>query len=161
MITVIEASPVGEAANLRNSWVMLDDAHTIVPLSRERILHTSPPRISLAIEPPNPYPGKSPFSLHCNSGKAFLTNQRVRLVLTSLVRTRLTECVAGFSTCGAQREFQVLFRSNNEPPGYARFSPHFWCKQLVRNIATGEWRRNTTTSHIFKNKDDVQGRWCL
>lgn len=84
MITVMEASPVGEAANLWNSWVMLDDARTIVPLSRERILHTSPPRISLAIEPPNPYPGKSPFSLNCNSGKAFLTNQRVRLLLTVL-----------------------------------------------------------------------------
>lgn len=81
IITMLEASPVGEAANLWSSWVMLDDAHTIVPLSREKILYTSPPRISLAIEPPNPYPGKAQFSLHCSSGKAFLTNQRVRLSL--------------------------------------------------------------------------------
>lgn len=79
-----DASLVGEAANLWSSWVMLDDARAIVPLSRERILYTSPPRISLAIEPPNPYPGKAQFSLHCNSGKAFLTNQRVRLFLTLL-----------------------------------------------------------------------------
>ena len=60
-----------------HSWVMLDDSHNFVPLPREKILFTSPPRTTLSLETPNSYPGKEPLAISCSSGTAYLTNQRV------------------------------------------------------------------------------------
>ena len=62
------------------SWVMLDDRKNFVPLPREKILFTSPPRTSLTLQTPNSYPGKEPLSIKCGSGTAFITNQRVSWV---------------------------------------------------------------------------------
>ena len=58
---------------------MLDDSKRFVPLPQEKILFTSPPRTTLALQTPNSYPGKEPLSLHSSGGTAFLTNQRVGL----------------------------------------------------------------------------------
>ncbi|MCJ1250135.1 hypothetical protein MMC30_007361 [Trapelia coarctata] len=60
-----------------DSWVMLDEHKGFVPLPRERILFTSPPRTTLSLQTPNSYPGKEPFSIHSPGGIAYLTNQRL------------------------------------------------------------------------------------
>lgn len=57
--------------------MMLDEAHRLVPLPREKVLFTSPPRTSLSLDTSNAYPGKEPLAISCSSGTAFLTNQRV------------------------------------------------------------------------------------
>ncbi|MCJ1416587.1 hypothetical protein MMC32_002925 [Xylographa parallela] len=59
------------------SWVMLDERKGFVPLPRERILFTSPPRTALALQTPNSYPGKTPVSINSSGGVAYLTNQRL------------------------------------------------------------------------------------
>lgn len=59
------------------NWVMLDDGNNFVPLPREKILFTSPPRTTLSLETPNSYPGKEPLAISCSSGTAYLTNQRL------------------------------------------------------------------------------------
>ncbi|KAA6411038.1 MAG: hypothetical protein FRX48_05349 [Lasallia pustulata] len=59
------------------NWVMLDETTGFVPLPKERILFTSPPRTTLAIQTPNSYPGKEPLAIHSSAGTAFLTNQRL------------------------------------------------------------------------------------
>lgn len=56
---------------------MLDDSKRFVPLPQEKILFTSPPRTTLALQTPNSYPGKEPLSLQSSGGTAFLTNQRL------------------------------------------------------------------------------------
>ena len=60
-----------------NSWVMLDESKNFVPLPKEKVLFTSPPRTTLALQTPNTYPGKTPLNLSSSGGVAFLTNQRV------------------------------------------------------------------------------------
>lgn len=67
-----------------HSWVMLDDGNNFVPLPREKILFTSPPRTTLSLETPNSYPGKEPLAISCSSGTAYLTNQRVSSTCTKL-----------------------------------------------------------------------------
>ncbi|KAK5053156.1 hypothetical protein LTR84_002130 [Exophiala bonariae] len=59
------------------NWVMLDGSQGFVRLPGERIIHTSSPRIALALTTPTTYPGNNPLSIHCNSGIAYLTNQRI------------------------------------------------------------------------------------
>ena len=59
---------------------MLDGPQSFVRLPREKVLFTSPPRTSLALQTPNSYPGKEPLSIKCSDGKAIITNQRVRLL---------------------------------------------------------------------------------
>ena len=75
------ATPNGLLSKLRarcNSWVMIDDATKgFVPLPREKILFTSPPRTTLSLSTPNKFPGKEPVNISCNGGIAFITNQRV------------------------------------------------------------------------------------
>ncbi|MCJ1356566.1 MAG: hypothetical protein MMC33_006561 [Icmadophila ericetorum] len=56
---------------------MLDNRKGFVPLPREKIIFTSPPRTALSLQTPNSYPGKEPFSLQSATGTAFLTNQRI------------------------------------------------------------------------------------
>ncbi|MCJ1463196.1 hypothetical protein MMC07_001801 [Pseudocyphellaria aurata] len=60
-----------------SGWVMLDDGHNFVPLPREKVLFTSPPRTTLSLETPNSYPGKEPLAISCSNGTAYLTNQRL------------------------------------------------------------------------------------
>ncbi|KAI4288454.1 MAG: hypothetical protein L6R35_002283 [Caloplaca aegaea] len=59
------------------NWVMLDSSQRFVPLPREQIHFTSPPRTTLSLQTPNSYPGKEPLSITSNSGTAYVTNQRV------------------------------------------------------------------------------------
>ncbi|KIV97858.1 hypothetical protein PV10_01562 [Exophiala mesophila] len=59
------------------NWVMLDGQQGFVPLPNERIVHKSSPRIALSITTPGAYPANNPVDIHCNSGVAYLTNQRV------------------------------------------------------------------------------------
>ena len=66
------------------SWVMLDENQDFVPLAKEKVLFTSPPRTTLTLQTPNTYPGKS-YHLGSNGGVAFLTNQRVTLLSPSTV----------------------------------------------------------------------------
>lgn len=73
---------------LCHSWVMLDDGHNFVPLPREKVLFTSPPRTTLSLETSNSYPGKEPLAISCSGGTAYLTNQRVSPMLTKLRSTR-------------------------------------------------------------------------
>lgn len=70
-----------------HSWVMLDDGHNFVPLPREKILFTSPPRTTLSLETSNSYPGKEPLAISCSGGTAYLTNQRVSPMRTKLWST--------------------------------------------------------------------------
>ncbi|MCJ1472149.1 hypothetical protein MMC13_000796 [Lambiella insularis] len=56
---------------------MLDQQRGFVPLPRERVLFTSPPRTALALHTPNTYPGKAPLSIKSSGGVAYLTNQRL------------------------------------------------------------------------------------
>lgn len=50
---------------------------TFIPLPNERLLRTSPPRISLSITTPKAYPGNSSVSISSPSGIVYLTNQRI------------------------------------------------------------------------------------
>ena len=64
------------------SWVMLDENQNFVPLPKEKVLFTSPPRTTLTLQTPNSYPGKNPWNASSSGGVAFLTNQRVRLTFS-------------------------------------------------------------------------------
>ncbi|KZF24858.1 hypothetical protein L228DRAFT_243593 [Xylona heveae TC161] len=59
------------------NWVMLSETQGFVPLPGERIVYTSPPRTTLALQTPNKYPGKEPLSIHSSAGCVHLTNQRI------------------------------------------------------------------------------------
>lgn len=59
------------------NWVMLDSNQRFVPLPRERVHFTSPPRTTLSLQTPNSYPGKEPLAITSSSGTAFVTNQRI------------------------------------------------------------------------------------
>ncbi|MCJ1230853.1 hypothetical protein MMC12_007527, partial [Toensbergia leucococca] len=56
---------------------MLDQSRNIIPLPREKVLFTSPPRTALALKTPNSFPGKEPLAIHSSAGTAVLTNQRL------------------------------------------------------------------------------------
>lgn len=76
---VKQAGFVDRNANvLWDSWVMLDDAHTFVPLPGEKTLFISPPRTALSLDAGNAFPGKEPLTVSCSNGTAILTNQRVK-----------------------------------------------------------------------------------
>ena len=62
-----------------NSWVMLHEQEGFVRLPNEKLIYTSPPRTSLSLQTPNPYPGNEPLSIQSSSGCVHLTNQRVRI----------------------------------------------------------------------------------
>ncbi|KAI4151668.1 MAG: hypothetical protein LQ341_000866 [Variospora aurantia] len=68
---------VADSKRWHPSWVMLDSSKRFVPLPREQIHFTSPPRTTLSLQTPNSYPGKEPLSITSNSGTAYVTNQRV------------------------------------------------------------------------------------
>jgi len=60
------------------SWVMTSPNDTgFVKLPNERILYTSPPRISLQISTPTATAGIEPYAAKCDAGVVFVTNQRV------------------------------------------------------------------------------------
>jgi hypothetical protein len=64
----------------RNSWVMTSpNEQGFVKLPNERILYTSPPRVSLQLSPPTTVPGAEPFSVKSDGGVAYITNQRVSI----------------------------------------------------------------------------------
>jgi hypothetical protein len=56
---------------------MLDEAKGFVYLPNERLLYTSPPRTSFALQPLPSYTGSEKISLQSSDGKLYLTNQRV------------------------------------------------------------------------------------
>jgi len=56
---------------------MLSDTEGFVRLPQERIIYTSPPRTSLSLSSPNPFPGNQPFSATSSTGCVHLTNQRL------------------------------------------------------------------------------------
>ncbi|KAL6232566.1 hypothetical protein BDW75DRAFT_18322 [Aspergillus navahoensis] len=56
---------------------MLDERRGFVHLPNERLLYTSPPRTSFALQPPPSYTGKDKLSLQSSAGQIYLTNQRV------------------------------------------------------------------------------------
>ncbi|KAL2157044.1 hypothetical protein VTH06DRAFT_7526 [Thermothelomyces fergusii] len=60
-----------------DSWVMLTRDGQIVPIPGEKILHTSRPRVSLDISTPRELQIADPFSLKCDNGIAYITNERV------------------------------------------------------------------------------------
>lgn len=59
------------------NWVMLDERKGFVHLPNEKLLYTSPPRTSFALQPPPSSTGKDSLSLQSSAGKVYLTNQRV------------------------------------------------------------------------------------
>ncbi|BCS24513.1 uncharacterized protein APUU_40957A [Aspergillus puulaauensis] len=59
------------------NWVMLDERKGFVHLPNEKLLYTSPPRTSFALQPPPSSTGQDPLSLQSSAGKVYLTNQRV------------------------------------------------------------------------------------
>ncbi|KAL4908233.1 hypothetical protein BDW74DRAFT_98601 [Aspergillus multicolor] len=59
------------------NWVMLDERKGFVHLPNERLLYTSPPRTSFALQPPPSYTGRDTLSLQSSAGQVYLTNQRV------------------------------------------------------------------------------------
>ena len=87
-----------------HSWVMLDENKNFVPLPKEKVLFTSPPRTTLTLQSPNSYPGKTPLHISSSGGVAFLTNQRV--ISTPLFPASLlpqTNTVRSSSTSPARR----------------------------------------------------------
>lgn len=60
-----------------DSWVMLTRDGEIVPIPGEKILHTSRPRVGLEISTPRELQLTEPFSLKCDNGIAYITNERV------------------------------------------------------------------------------------
>jgi len=61
-----------------DSWVMTaPGTEGFVKLPNERIIYTSPPRTSLQISTPNPFPGSQPFTTKNDAGVVYITNQRV------------------------------------------------------------------------------------
>jgi hypothetical protein len=58
---------------------MLTRDGEIVPIPGEKILHTSRPRVSLEISTPRELQIAEPFSLKCDNGIAYITNERVSL----------------------------------------------------------------------------------
>jgi hypothetical protein len=60
-----------------DSWVMLTRDGEIVPIPGEKILHTSRPRVSLEVSTPRELQIAEPFSLKCDNGIAYITNERV------------------------------------------------------------------------------------
>ncbi|KAL3457576.1 hypothetical protein BJX64DRAFT_15450 [Aspergillus heterothallicus] len=64
------------------NWVMLDESKGFVYLPNERLLYTSPPRTSFALQPLPSYTGSEKLSLQSNVGKVYLTNQRVVYIPT-------------------------------------------------------------------------------
>ncbi|KAL2016848.1 hypothetical protein VTK56DRAFT_2923 [Thermocarpiscus australiensis] len=59
------------------NWVMLTRDGEIVPIPGEKILHTSRPRVGLEISTPRELQIAEPFSLKCDNGIAYITNERV------------------------------------------------------------------------------------
>ncbi|KAL4945365.1 hypothetical protein BDV06DRAFT_184726 [Aspergillus oleicola] len=59
------------------NWVMLDERKGFVHLPNERLIYTSPPRTSFALQPPPSYTGPEPLSLQSSTGQIYLTNQRL------------------------------------------------------------------------------------
>ncbi|KAL9601930.1 MAG: hypothetical protein Q9219_002154 [cf. Caloplaca sp. 3 TL-2023] len=64
-----------EYRDAANKWDPCRD--NFVPLPRERIHFTSPPRTTFQLQTPNSYPGKEPLSISSGGGTAFVTNQRI------------------------------------------------------------------------------------
>lgn len=58
---------------------MLDERKGFVHLPNEKLLYTSPPRTSFALQPPPSSTGQDSLSLQSSAGKVYLTNQRVIL----------------------------------------------------------------------------------
>lgn len=59
------------------NWVMLSQDGNIVPISNERILHTSRSRVALEISTPRELPNAEPYSIKSDSGIAYITSRRV------------------------------------------------------------------------------------
>lgn len=60
------------------SWVMTSPGDGgFIKLPNERTLFTSPPRTSLQISTPNPFPGAEPLSVKSDAGIVYITNQRL------------------------------------------------------------------------------------
>ncbi|KAL4798655.1 hypothetical protein BDV19DRAFT_356683 [Aspergillus venezuelensis] len=59
------------------NWVMLDEHKGFVHLPNERLIYTSPPRTSFALQPPPSYTGSESISVQSSTGHIYLTNQRV------------------------------------------------------------------------------------
>lgn len=61
-----------------NSWVMLGQDGSIVPIPNERILHTSRSRVALDLSRPQQLQAAAePFAVRSDSGTAYITNKRV------------------------------------------------------------------------------------
>ncbi|KAL4923229.1 uncharacterized protein BDV17DRAFT_285592 [Aspergillus undulatus] len=56
---------------------MIDERKGFVHLPNERLLYTSPPRTSFALQQPPSYKGTDSLSLQSSAGRVYLTNQRV------------------------------------------------------------------------------------
>ncbi|KAL4976654.1 hypothetical protein BDW66DRAFT_159475 [Aspergillus desertorum] len=64
------------------NWVMLDERRGFVHLPNERLLYTSHPRTSFALQPLPSYSGKDKLFLQSSAGRIYLTNQRVVYIPT-------------------------------------------------------------------------------
>ena len=143
---------------VRDSWVMLDEHTGFVPLPRERILFTSPPRTTLVLQTPNSYPGKEPLAIQSSAGTAFLTNQRVSTYPILRCCSLLTGIQARLPTSKPDISTAVLLCAYPESPGYTRVCTILWPECMDWDPATCQWRRHTTTARICRNKNDFQGR---
>lgn len=141
-----------------DSWVMLDETTGFVPLPKERVLFTSPQRTTLAIQTPNSYPGKEPLAIHSSAGTAFLTNQRVGLLIcecfrAALIRSHSAACV---STGSSHSTSQILLRTHHEPTRRSCSRTLLRRQRLDRYTPTGYRRWHSTTSRICGDQNDIQ-----
>lgn len=97
-----------------DSWVMLTRDGEIVPIPGEKILHTSRPRVSLELSTPRELQVAEPFSLKCDNGIAYITNERVRAVSLSL-------CLSSFRPPSITRPVcpSLPVSAGHLPPGQA------------------------------------------
>ena len=143
------------------SWVMLDERKGFVPLPRERILFTSPPRTALALQTPNSYPGKTPISINSPGGVAYLTNQRVsndqgiRYPNESLI---ILVRAASLLTHRFHASTSIIFRSHTQSPRHSCFSAILWPECLDRYFTARDRWRHSTPPRFRRNQNDLQGR---
>lgn len=124
-----------------DSWVMTSPgAEGFVKLPNERILYTSPPRTSLQISTPNPFPGSQPYTSKNDAGVAYITNQRViypALLITSFAKLILDRLSPNYSLYGPP----IFLLSDPQPSRHIRKSTIFWCKLLdsIVQASSGRW----------------------
>lgn len=144
----------------RNSWVMTSpNEQGFVKLPNERILYTSPPRVSLQLSPP--VAGAEPYSIKSDTGVAYITNQRVNNLPSASAEHPLM-VVNPAADCLPTREshsrIEILLCAYLQSPRFIRASSIFRRKLLGRIMSTGVWRGHSTIATCGRVTIDIS-RW--